>query len=351
MSVINSHIVALSAYAPPLEGRNPNAFTLLDFNERTIPIAENVKQALHDYIDAGRLQMYPAYGDIVKRLAVYAEVADDQLMITNGSDQGIDLVFRAVASPGAEAIIPGPSFAMYHQCAQVEAMLMHEPQYTREGGYPLAAVLGLVNENTRIVVVSNPNNPCGTLVSLDVVRQIAQAAPNAAILVDECYFEYSHETAVSLIGECHNLFVTRTFSKTWGMPSLRFGYLMSAADNIAALCNIRGPYDINQLAVVAANAALDDPSETERYVAEVMERAKPLVESWLDKHGIIYWKSDANYLWCFPDNPEEVASYLQSESFLVRPKVYGDRLGLRITVGTFEQMQCLTAVWESYLAG
>jgi histidinol-phosphate aminotransferase len=272
-------------------------------------------------------------------------------MITNGSDQGIDLVFRAVASPNAEAIIPGPSFAMYHQCAQVEAMLIHEPQYTREGGYPLAAVLSLVNENTRIVVVSNPNNPCGTLVSCDVVQKIAQAAPNAAILVDECYFEYRHETAVSLIGECHNLFVTRTFSKTWGMPSLRFGYLMSAADNIAALCNIRGPYDINQLAVVAANAALDDPSETERYVAEVMERAKPLVESWLDKHGITYWKSDANYLWCFPDNPEEVTSYLQSESFLVRPKVYGDRLGLRITVGTFEQMQCLTAVWESYLAG
>jgi histidinol-phosphate aminotransferase len=126
---------------------------------------------------------------------------------------------------------------------------------------------------------------------------------------------------------------------------------MSVADNIAALCNIRGPYDINQLAVVAANAALDDPSETERYVAEVMERAKPLVESWLDKHRITYWKSDANYLWCFPDNPEEVASYLQSESFLVRPKVYGDRLGLRITVGTFEQMQCLIVAWESYLAG
>ncbi|MFT7388011.1 MAG: histidinol-phosphate aminotransferase [Candidatus Endobugula sp.] len=350
MSVINSHIVALSAYAPPLEGRNPNAFTLLDFNERTIPIAENVKQALHDYIDAGRLQMYPAYGDIVKRLAAYAGVANDQLMITNGSDQGIDLVFRAVASASAEAIIPGPSFAMYRQCAQVEAMLIHEPQYTREGGYPLAEVLGLVNEHTRVVVVSNPNNPCGTLVTSDVVRQIAQAAPNAAILVDECYFEYSHQTAVSFIGEFHNLFVTRTFSKTWGMPSLRFGYLMSAAENVAALCNIRGPYDINQLAVVAANAALDDPSETERYVAEVMEQAKPLLESWLGRHGISHWKSNANYLWCFPSNPDEVASYLQSENFLVRPKMYGDRLGLRVTIGTLAQMQHLMTAWESYLA-
>lgn len=346
MSVINSHIVALSAYKPPLEGRNPNAFTLLDFNERTIPVAENVKQALHRYIDAGRLQMYPSYGDIVARLADYAGVSEGQLMITNGSDQGIDLVFRAVACAGAEAIIPGPSFAMYNQCAKVEAMVLREPQYTQEEGYPLAGVLSAINANTRIIVVSNPNNPCGTLVSIDAIRQIAQAAPQAAILVDECYFEYSHETSVSLIGEFANVFVTRTFSKTWGMPSLRFGYLMSAEENILALCNIRGPYDINQLAVVAANAALDDPSETQSYVTEVMEQAKPLVESWLDNAGIRYWKSRANYLWCFPDQPEKVCEYLQEKGFLVRPKVYEDQLGLRITMGTLAQMQQLIDVWQ-----
>jgi histidinol-phosphate aminotransferase len=349
MSVINPHIVALSAYRPPLEGRNPHAFTLLDFNERTIPIAENVRRALHDYIDAGRLQMYPAYGDIVTRLADYAEVDESQLMITNGSDQGIDLVFRAVSSPNAEAIIPGPSFAMYHQCAKVEAMTLREPQYTQRGGYPLAEVLSAINTNTRIVVVSNPNNPCGTLVSVEAIRQIADAAPHAAILIDECYFEYSRATAVSLIGRYSNIFVTRTFSKTWGMPSLRFGYLISAEENILALCNVRGPYDINQLAVVAANAALDDSSETQSYVKEVMEEAKPLVESWLDSAKINYWRSRANYLWCFPERPERVSDHLQEYGFLVRPKAYNDQVGLRITVGTLAQMQRLIAVWEMLL--
>jgi len=349
MSVINPHIVALSAYKPPLEGRNPNAFTLLDFNERTIPIAENVKRALHDYIDAGRLQMYPAYGDIVSRLADYADVDESQLMITNGSDQGIDLVFRAVSSPDAEAIIPGPSFAMYHQCAKVEAMTLREPQYTQQGGYPLAEVLSAINMNTRIVVVSNPNNPCGTLVSVEVIQQIAEAAPRAAILVDECYFEYSRATAVSLIDRYSNIFITRTFSKTWGMPSLRFGYLISAEENILALCNVRGPYDINQLAVVAASAALDDSSETQSYVKEVMEEAKPLVESWLDSVKINYWKSQANYLWCFPERPERVSDHLQEHGFLVRPKAYNDRVGLRITIGTLAQMRRLITVWEMLL--
>jgi histidinol-phosphate aminotransferase len=348
MSVIKDHIVALSAYSPPLEGRSPDAFTLLDFNERTIPVSEAIKQALHDYIDSGRLQMYPSYGDIVPRLADYAGVDAGQLMITNGSDQGIDLIFRAVAVKGAEAIIPEPSFAMYSQCAKVEAMTLIEPQYSREGGYPVAEVLAAVNSSTKLIVVSNPNNPCGTLVSESVVRQIAQAAPNAAILVDECYFEYSQETAVSAIKDCPNLFITRTFSKTWGIPSLRFGYLMASPENIAALCNIRGPYDINQLAVVAANAALDQPEYTQIYVKEVMEQSKPLLEEWFDQHQIEYWSSSANYLWCFPADAENVGEYLQQQAFLVRPKSYGDSLGLRITVGTMEQVGRLIHVWETF---
>jgi histidinol-phosphate aminotransferase len=349
MSVINPHITALSAYKPPLEGRNPDVFTLLDFNERTIHVAENVKRALHDYIDAGRLQMYPAYGDIVVRLAEYAGVEESQLMITNGSDQGIDLVFRAVTSPNAEAIIPGPSFAMYHQCAKVEGMTLREPQYTPQGGYPVADVLAAINVNTRIIVVSNPNNPCGTLASVEAIQQVAEAAPQAAVLVDECYFEYSRTTAISLISDYSNIFVTRTFSKTWGMPSLRFGYLMSAEENILALCNVRGPYDINQLAVVAAGAALDDPSETQSYVTEVMGEAKPLVESWLDNAKINYWQSQANYLWCFPDRPERVSEHLQKHGFLVRPKRYNDQVGLRITMGTLEQMRALIEVWKMLL--
>lgn len=345
MSVIKDHIVALSAYKPPLEGRNPDKFTLLDFNERTIPVSETIKRALHDYIDAGRLQMYPSYGDIVERLADYVGVDSRQLMITNGSDQGIDLVFRAVAVPGAEAIIPGPSFAMYNQCAKVEAMTIIEPQYTREDGYPLAGVLAAITPNTRIVVVSNPNNPCGTLVSNEEIAQIAKAAPQAAILVDECYFEYSQQTIVSALGDLPNVFVTRTFSKTWGIPSLRFGYLLAAPENILALCNIRGPYDINQLAIVAANAALDDPGYTSRYVTEVMASAKPRLEQWLDQEGVEYWRSGANYVWCFPDNADKVGDYLQSHGFLVRPKAYGDRVGLRITVGTSMQMEELIVAW------
>jgi histidinol-phosphate aminotransferase len=345
MSVIKKHITAMSAYKPPLEGRNPDAFTLLDFNERTIPVSEPIKKALRDYIESDRLQMYPSYGDIVERLAAYSGVLPEQLMITNGSDQGIDLIFRAVAEPGTQAIIPAPSFAMYDQCAKVEAMELIQPQYTPDAGYPLQEVLDAISSNTKIIVISNPNNPCGTMLPVDDVKVIARKAPQAAILVDECYFEYSQQSVCDAITALPNLFITRTFSKTWGIPSLRFAYLMSAQENIDALCNVRGPYDINQLAVVAATAALDNPEYTQAYVAEVMQEAKPLLESWLDEQGIMYWPSQANYVWCFPENAQLLGEHLQKQGFLVRPKAWNKRLGLRITVGTIEQTQKLIDSW------
>jgi histidinol-phosphate aminotransferase len=348
MSIIKTHLLAMSAYKPPIEGRDAASYTLLDFNERTVPVSQPIVDALQKYIASGRLQQYPAYGDIVERLAKYAGIYADQLMITNGSDQGIDLIFRAVSKLNAEAIIPGPSFAMYKQCAKVEQMRIVEPQYSPEKGYPVEEVLAAVNKQTAIIVISNPNNPCGTAVSQATISAIAMAAPHAAILVDECYYEYTNETILPLLNDLPNVFVTRTFSKTWGIPSLRFGYLIAAPEYVRALRNVRGPYDINQLAIVAAEAALNNPEYTQNYVKEVMTQAKPLLEDWLKSKGISFWKSSANYLWVFPDNPDSLDQYFTNKGFLVRPKSYQSKKGLRITVGTLEQMQDLIKAWENF---
>jgi histidinol-phosphate aminotransferase len=351
MSIIKPHILAMSAYKPPLEGRNPKAYTLLDFNERTVPVSQPIVDALQAFIGDGRLQQYPAYGDIVERLADYAGVNTHQVMITNGSDQGIDLIFRAVAKANAEAIIPGPSFAMYQQCANVEAMQIIEPEYTKEQGYPLLEVLAAITPNTAIIVISNPNNPCGTLVANAVVEQLAKAAPQAAILVDECYYEYSGQSSAALLSKpgCSNIFITRTFSKTWGIPSLRFGYILANNVYVDALCNIRGPYDINQLAIVAANAALDNPEYTEQYVSEVMHTAKPQFEAWLSNNSIGYWPSQANYVWAFFDDASAMDEHLKQNNILVRAKVLKGNTGLRITIGTVAQTKNLISVCEQFL--
>ena len=349
MSLFKEHLYAMAPYTPPLEGRSVAEHLLLDFNERTLPVSDAIVRALCDYIQSGQLQKYPSYGDITQKLAAYTGVDEDQLMITNGSDQGIDLVIRSALDATGQAIIPGPSFAIYEQCASVENAEIISPQYDPERGYPGAEVLSAIGSNTRLIVIASPNNPSGTRADPKDVKRILQTAPHAVVLVDECYFEYSGATVVGLVAEYPNLVVTRTFSKTWGLPSLRFGFLVSQADNIKQLLKVRGPYDINQLAVIAAGAALAEPEYTKNYASEVMGEAKPLLEAWFDSRHIAYWPSSANYLWAFPPKARELANFLQTRGILVRPKKNRqDELGLRITVGNLEQTKRLITELESF---
>ena len=351
MSIFKSHIVQMGAYKPPLEGRDNHQHLLLDFNERTLPVSPAVKQALIDYINDDQLQVYPSYGDITHKIAGYCNVDSSQVMITNGSDQGIDLIIRSACKEGDEAIIPGPTFAMYHQCAKIENLNIIEPAYSRERGFPKQAVLDAITDKTRLIVLANPNNPCGTPVAREDILEIAKAAPNAAILVDECYFEYTQQTVCDAVDEYPNLLVTRTFSKTWGLPSVRLGYVISSEANINALLNVRGPYDVNQLAVIAIDAALSNPEYTQHYVKEVVEVSKPMFESFLDKNNIEYWPSVANYVWVFPKNPEDITLQLRKNKIFVRPKNdKNGQPGLRITLGNKLQTLNLIQVLEGILS-
>lgn len=350
MSIFKPHISQMAAYQPPLEGRDPQNHLLLDFNERTLPVSDTVKQALIDYIQDDRLQVYPSYENITEKIASYCNVDPSQVMITNGSDQGIDLITRSACSEGDEAIIPGPSFAMYTQCAKIENLNILEPLYSKEKGFPVQEVLQSVSDKTRLIVIANPNNPSGTDVSRRDILAIARAAPKAAILVDECYFEYTRFTLARKVNEHPNLLITRTFSKTWGLPSIRLGYIISHKNNIEDLLKVRGPYDVNQFAAVAINAALDDPFYPLRYVREVMDSSKPLLEAYLKKKSIDYWPGTANFLWTFPPNPESVEQFLRKQGILVRPKKdHSGRLGLRITIGDKPQTERLILTLEQVL--
>ena len=348
MSIFKSHLAQMGAYKPPLEGRDNHQHLLLDFNERTLPVSPAIKQAMIDYINDDQLQVYPSYGDITNKIARYCNVPAEQVMITNGSDQGIDLIIRAASREGDEAIIPGPSFAMYHQCAKVENLKIIEPAYIKEEGFPKQAVLNSISDKTRLIVLANPNNPCGTPIARDDILEIAAAAPAAAVMVDECYFEYTQETVCDAVEKYPNLLVTRTFSKTWGLPSVRLGYVISHPDNINALLNVRGPYDINQLAVVAIDAALSNPEYTEQYVKEVIAVSKPMFEAFLQQQQIPYWNSVANYIWTFPENAKEVEQSLRADGILVRPKTdMIGKTGLRVNLGNKEQTQKLIGSYKT----
>ena len=344
----------MSAYSPPLEGRDPQRTLLLDFNERVIPPGRRVTDAIIEYLNSDRLNLYPSYGTITEPLARYAGVEPAQVMITNGSDHGIEIIFRAICSAGETAIIVEPSFDIYRQIAGVEGLKIASLSYTDDYRFPTAGVIEALNSSSgpavKIVVIPNPNNPTGTSVPPAEIAEILRAGPQTAVLVDECYFEYTGLSAKEYIETYPNLFITRTFSKTWGMPSIRFGYILSSRDNIADLTKVRGPYDVNQLSVVAARAALEDSSYMRSYVDEILTVSKPLFEQFLSRRKIPYWPSSANFYLVMFEQAEAVDRRLQSAGIRVRPKRDNHgKLGLRITLGQRNHTERLIAELTSIL--
>jgi histidinol-phosphate aminotransferase len=296
------------------------------------------------HIDGEGLQRYPAYGDLQHKIAKYAGVDPEECMFTNGSDQGIDLVVRCCCEAGTEVVIPTPTFAMYEQAALSEGLVIRSPSFDRELGLPAKVVLDAVGPKTSLIVLSNPNNPTGTIIERETILEVVRKAPKCAILVDECYYEFMppESTVINEVKKYPNLFVCRTFSKTWGMPSLRLGYLVSTATNISQICCVRGPYDVNTLACVAFKAALKDPAYVYEFVKEVNEVAKPKFESFLREKGITFWPSTANFIFCYFKKPEELEVALREQGILVRPKKDGNgTVGLRVTIGTESQIDKL----------
>jgi histidinol-phosphate aminotransferase len=216
--------------------------------------------------------------------------------------------------------------------------------------FPLQELLGAIRPSTRLILISNPNNPTGSGVDLDGIIRILKKAPHAAVLVDEAYYEFSGVTALGLIREHPNLFVSRTFSKVYGMAAMRVGCLFSKAENVAWLKKAQSPYSVNTLAVLAARAAIRDTAYISEYVGEVLA-ARELVYVGLEKLGINYIKSQGNFvLFDCGERSIEVRDALKAKNILVRDRSYEIPGAVRVTVGTREQMREflteLEAVWK-----
>jgi len=340
-------IQAMKPYNPPLDGRSGYDGLLLDFNERTRPPEPGVMSALEKFVRDQKQQLYPEYFDLSKMIAKYAGVKADQIMVTNGADQAIDIIFRTFTDNGDKAIIPAPSFAMFGQSARLAGAKIVSPLYVKADlAFPLQEVLGAIDKQTRLIVICNPNNPTGTLVPLEAIEQIARKAKNAVVYIDEAYFEFSKCSAVSLIDKYPNIVITRTFSKAFGLASLRIGYVIARPEYINEMLKVRGPYDVNQAAYYAASAALVSQAGMEEYADGVMNQAKPLVERFFTKNKIVFYPSAANFILFRPDNPKQVLEVLRQNGVLVRPQDKPNIEGtLRLTIGSLKQMKDVVNIY------
>jgi histidinol-phosphate aminotransferase len=346
---VRDAVARMKSYNPPLEGRADEDYLLLDFSESTQPPPPHVAEAIKTYADSGRLRMYPSYGGVQAQLAAYAGVAPEQLLLTNGSDSALQLITHALLSEGDEIVMARPGFFVIEACANSAGAKVVAPEYPRaDMAFPLQAVLEAVTRRTRLIVVITPNNPTGTTASQEQIETILRTHPEIPVLVDEAYYEFCGKTAVPLLARYDNLVITRTCSKAFALAGLRLGYALSNAAFIAELSKVRIPYDVNSLAVVAVQAQLERPQAMQAYVAEVTQRAKPLVERFLREHGVFFYPSEANFLLVRPDDVQAATAWLKEHGILVRPQRAPVDDCFRMSIGTVAEMHRFMEAWSRY---
>jgi histidinol-phosphate aminotransferase len=340
----------MAPYLPPTAGRAGKL--RLDFNENTVGCSPQVIAALKERLDSAGLAVYPEYGEAKAAIAGYFRVRPEQFVFTNGTDEAIQVFVNTYLDAGQEVLLLRPAYAMYRFYCEVAGATIRAVEYPMPGmEFPLQTVLDAIMPETRAILLANPNNPTGTGISLLAIERILHRARRAAVLVDEAYYEFSGISALSEIERVPNLFVTRTFSKVFGMAGMRLGCLFSHEANIAYLHKAQSPYSVNSLAIMAAQAAIEDAGYIEAYVAEVLA-ARELLCLGLEKLGVRYVPSSANFvLGDFGRRAIEVRDALKGQGILVRDRSYEAPGCVRITVGTREQTRKLLAaldkIWNS----
>ena len=343
-------VLQMAPYHPPTGGRADKL--RLDFNENTIGCSPKVIEFLRSRLDENRLAVYPEYVEAKRDLAAYFKVEESELLLTNGTDEAIQVLVNTFVDDGDDVIILHPSYAMYKFYSEVAGASIQQLGY-REGTlyFPLEELLETIQPTTRAVLISNPNNPTGTAVKIDGIERILKRAVNAAVLIDEAYYEFCGITALRHINEYPNLFVSRTFSKVYGMAGMRLGCLFSQAGNIEHLHKCQSPYSVNVMAALAGRAAVQDGAFITRYVTEVLA-ARELVFVGLEKLGIDYYDSEGNFvLMKIGERAIEIRDRLRDAGVLVRDRSYEIAGCVRVTVGTRDQMRRflseLERIWKA----
>jgi histidinol-phosphate aminotransferase len=273
-------------------------------------------------------------------LAKHFGVGEDELTLTNGTDEAIQLLVNTYVDDRDQVLVLRPSYAMYRFYSQLAGASVADVDY-RPGtlAFPLEELLERITPETKAILISNPNNPTGTGTTVAGIERILAKARGAAVLIDEAYYEFSGITVLPLLQRHPNLFVSRTFSKIYGMAAMRCGCLFSNSENIAYVRKAQSPYSVNSLAAMAARIAVTDTQFVEDYVLEVLT-AKELLYVGLERLNIPYIKSQANFvLFQAGDRAVPIRDELRSRGILVRDRSYELPGCVRVTIGTRDQVQ------------
>lgn len=338
-------VCTVPSYHPPLAGRDG---LRLDFNENSVGCSPRVLECLR-HLSLEQLARYPEREPVEAKVAEFLRIAGPELLLTNGVDEAIHLLCETYLEPGDEALIVVPTYSMYRIYAMAAGAQVIAVPADKDFRFPTDQVCNRITRRTRLIAIANPNNPTGAVTTLEDLRRIARSAPDAAVLVDEAYFEFYGQSVIATRNEFANLFVARTFSKVYGLAGLRLGALVGDVEQMRAVRRVGSPYSVNAVALACVPEALSDQAYIQQYVTEVRE-SRTRLEQALEAIGIYFWPSQANFVLARVGAASAFVEHMRRRGILVRDRSsdHGCEGCVRITLGPREHAdRLLTALQET----
>jgi histidinol-phosphate aminotransferase len=322
-------------------------------NENPFGSSPKAKEAIA--LEAENISIYPdgAAVELTAALSSYHGVNPDQIIFGAGSDEIILMIARAVLVPGDETVMADQTFPQYKHNAQIEnAVIIEVP--LKEGTHDLFAMQQRVTDKTKVIWVCNPNNPTGTINTMDEVEWFLSKVPaHVLVVLDEAYCEYiddpSYPDGLKLLNKYPNVILLRTFSKIYGLASLRIGYGIGRPDVIRSINQVREPFNTSRFAQAAALAALQD----EEFISHCREANKvglAYFNSSFAELGLEAFPAYGNFIMVdVKRSGQEVFDALLRKGIIVRAghKLYPTHI--RITVGSQDQNEKVIAALAAVL--
>jgi histidinol-phosphate aminotransferase len=300
----------------------------LDANENPFP------NGLNRYPDPQQMQLK-------NKLAALKGLRPSQILCGNGSDEVLDLIFRAFCEPNEDGIITlTPTYGMYAVLANLNGIQQQCVSLNADFQIDVPAVLNAIRPNSKLLFICSPNNPSGNVMSRTAIKEILKAF-KGLVVIDEAYIDFTDtESWLEDLSEHPNLVVTQTLSKAYGLAGIRLGICYASEEIIAVLNKIKPPYNINSLTQKAAISAISQRENTKQQLKTILDQRTELIRefkkiAWIEK----LYPTDANFILIRVDNANLRYEQLKNKGIIVRNRTREDGCTncLRITVGTAEE--------------
>ncbi|HMB49224.1 MAG TPA: histidinol-phosphate transaminase, partial [Natronoarchaeum rubrum] len=315
-------------------GREPDEFVKLASNENALGPSPAAVAAIRERAETVHSYPKASHADLAERLAERWSVAPEQVWLANGGDGALDYLARAALEPGDAVLVPEPGFAYYPMSARYHHGTVRKYDLSKDDEFAQTAETVLsAYDGERIVYLTSPHNPTGSVVALeDVERIAAETDEKTLVVVDEAYGEFADvESAVEIVRERDDVAVLRTFSKAYGLAGLRLGYAITPAEWADAYARVNTPFAASEIACRAGLAALED----DEHVAETVETVAWAREYLADAVEAPTYDSQGNFVLIEVGDASAVAEALKRKGIIVRDCTsFGLDDCIRVTCGT-----------------